>query len=59
MSLLMREKIGLRDSTTHHDLYVFALLRFDFAKNSIRIVSFLLVFIIVFIIVIKRYYCCH
>ena len=43
MSLLMPEYTVLRDSSTHHDLYVFALLRFDVVKNSISIVSFLLV----------------
>ena len=33
----------LRDSSTRRDLHVFALLRFDIVKNSICIVSFLLV----------------
>ena len=40
--MMMPEKTVLRDTSTHRDLYVFALLRFDIVKNSICIVSFLL-----------------
>ena len=43
MSLLMPEYTVLRDSSTRRDFYIFALLRFDVVKNSICIVSFLLV----------------
>ena len=43
MSLLMPELTGLRENTTHLDWYVLTLLRFDIVKNSIPIVSFLLV----------------
>ena len=43
MSLLMPELTGLRENTTHLDWYVLTLLRFDILKNSIPIVSFLLV----------------
>ena len=38
----MLEETVLRDTSTHRDLYVFALLRFDIVKNSICIISFLL-----------------
>ena len=38
MSLLMPESTGLRDSTTRHNLYVFALSRFDIIKSSICII---------------------
>ena len=39
----MPKKTVLRNSSTRRDLHVFALLRFDIVKNSICIVSFLLV----------------
>ena len=41
-NMLMLEQTVLRDTSTHRDLYVFALLRFDIVKNSICIISFLL-----------------
>ena len=43
MSLVMPEQTVLRDSSTRRDLYVFVFLRFYVVKNSICIVSFLLV----------------
>ena len=42
ISLLIPEQTVLCDSSTRRDFYVFALLRFDIVKNSIRNVSFLL-----------------
>ena len=41
ISLLIPEQTVLCDSSTRRDFYVFALLRFDIVKNSIRNVSFL------------------
>ena len=43
MSLLMPEYTVLRDNSTRRNFYIFALLRFDVVRNSICIVSFLLV----------------
>ena len=43
MSFLNSEYIGLRDSNARPPFYVIAFLRFVILKNSICIVSFLLV----------------
>ena len=43
MSLLIPEKTGLHDSTTSRHSCVLALLRFDIVKNSMCIITFLLV----------------
>ena len=43
MSLLVPKENVFRDSSSRRDLYFFTLLRFDIVKNSICIVSFLLV----------------